>query len=169
MHTQSVWRMPSLIQTNDLNFTKSCKLSLHLIEVQLFTYPVRPPHWLLILLWGGLITLYTREAMWVMSGKWLEGEGRRGRGCFLCCTVLAVLISLIQWNVIRCGKRWWLWLCLVLSQCDAVSVLEKEHDYREEHFDFIQSHIRRFCLQCILSNAKWRNRKLSNSQSYTIL
>lgn len=35
-------------------------------------------------------------------------------------------------------------------QCDAVSVLEKEHDYREEHFDFIQSHLRRFCLQCIL-------------------
>lgn len=32
-------------------------------------------------------------------------------------------------------------------QCDAVSVLEKEHDFREEHFDFIQSHIRRFCLQ----------------------
>lgn len=41
-----------------------------------------------------------------------------------------------------------------LSQCDAVSVLEKEHDYREEHFDFIQSHIRRFCLQCILSCAE---------------
>lgn len=35
-------------------------------------------------------------------------------------------------------------------QCDAVSVLEKEHDYRDEHFDFIQSHLRRFCLQCIL-------------------
>lgn len=33
-----------------------------------------------------------------------------------------------------------------------MSVLEKEHDYREEHFDFIQSHIRRFCLQCILSS-----------------
>ncbi|NWH59244.1 DC1L1 protein, partial [Geococcyx californianus] len=31
--------------------------------------------------------------------------------------------------------------------CDAISVLEKEHDYRDEHFDFIQSHIRRFCLQ----------------------
>ncbi|XP_026175635.1 cytoplasmic dynein 1 light intermediate chain 2 isoform X1 [Mastacembelus armatus] len=36
---------------------------------------------------------------------------------------------------------------IVCTKCDAVSVLEKEHDYREEHFDFIQSHIRRFCLQ----------------------
>ncbi|KAJ3608636.1 hypothetical protein NHX12_023168 [Muraenolepis orangiensis] len=34
--------------------------------------------------------------------------------------------------------------------CDAISTLEKEHDYRDEHLDFIQSHIRRFCLQCIL-------------------
>lgn len=25
--------------------------------------------------------------------------------------------------------------------------MEKEHDYRDEHFDFIQSHIRKFCLQ----------------------
>lgn len=38
--------------------------------------------------------------------------------------------------------------CLPCS--DAVSVLEKEHDYRDQHFDFIQSHSRRFCLQCIL-------------------
>uniref|UniRef100_A0AAQ5ZHN1 Dynein light intermediate chain n=1 Tax=Amphiprion ocellaris TaxID=80972 RepID=A0AAQ5ZHN1_AMPOC len=36
---------------------------------------------------------------------------------------------------------------IVCTKCDAVSVLEKEHDYREEHFDFIQSYIRRFCLQ----------------------
>ncbi|XP_062355822.1 cytoplasmic dynein 1 light intermediate chain 2 isoform X5 [Cinclus cinclus] len=36
---------------------------------------------------------------------------------------------------------------VVCTKCDAVSVLEKEHDYREEHFDFIQSHVRRFCLQ----------------------
>lgn len=35
-------------------------------------------------------------------------------------------------------------------QCDAISVLEKEHDYRDEHFDFIQSHIRKFCLHYIL-------------------
>ncbi|MGH0150751.1 UNVERIFIED_CONTAM: hypothetical protein FKN15_018487 [Acipenser sinensis] len=45
---------------------------------------------------------------------------------------------------------------VVCTKCDAVSVLEKEHDYREEHFDFIQSHIRRFCLQCILFTfPKW--------------
>ncbi|KAJ8417770.1 hypothetical protein AAFF_G00226130 [Aldrovandia affinis] len=36
---------------------------------------------------------------------------------------------------------------IVCTKCDAVSVLEKEHDYREEHFDFIQSYIRRFCLK----------------------
>jgi len=35
----------------------------------------------------------------------------------------------------------------LVLQCDAISVLEKEHDYRDEHFDFIQSHIRKFCLQ----------------------
>uniref|UniRef100_A0A8B9H5L7 Dynein light intermediate chain n=1 Tax=Astyanax mexicanus TaxID=7994 RepID=A0A8B9H5L7_ASTMX len=36
---------------------------------------------------------------------------------------------------------------IVCTKCDAVTVLEKDHDYKEEHFDFIQSHIRRFCLQ----------------------
>uniref|UniRef100_A0ACB8FUP4 Cytoplasmic dynein 1 light intermediate chain 1 n=1 Tax=Sphaerodactylus townsendi TaxID=933632 RepID=A0ACB8FUP4_9SAUR len=36
---------------------------------------------------------------------------------------------------------------VVCTKCDAISLLEKEHDYRDEHFDFIQSHIRRFCLQ----------------------
>ncbi|XP_055155365.1 cytoplasmic dynein 1 light intermediate chain 2 isoform X6 [Symphalangus syndactylus] len=36
---------------------------------------------------------------------------------------------------------------VVCTKCDAVSVLEKEHDYRDEHLDFIQSHLRRFCLQ----------------------
>ncbi|KAG8442897.1 hypothetical protein GDO86_011633 [Hymenochirus boettgeri] len=36
---------------------------------------------------------------------------------------------------------------VVCTKCDAINVLEKEHDYRDEHFDFIQSHIRKFCLQ----------------------
>ncbi|KAE8596795.1 hypothetical protein XENTR_v10016242 [Xenopus tropicalis] len=36
---------------------------------------------------------------------------------------------------------------VVCTKCDAISILEKEHDYRDEHFDFIQSHIRKFCLQ----------------------
>ncbi|XP_067862425.1 cytoplasmic dynein 1 light intermediate chain 1-like isoform X3 [Heptranchias perlo] len=36
---------------------------------------------------------------------------------------------------------------IVCTKCDAISLLEKEHDYRDEHFDFIQSHIRRFCLR----------------------
>ncbi|MBN3279581.1 DC1L1 protein, partial [Polyodon spathula] len=38
-------------------------------------------------------------------------------------------------------------LLVICTKCDAISGLEKEHDYRDEHFDFIQSHIRRFCLQ----------------------
>ncbi|KTG29169.1 hypothetical protein cypCar_00002690 [Cyprinus carpio] len=41
---------------------------------------------------------------------------------------------------------------LGLPICDAISTLEKEHDYKDEHLDFIQSHIRRFCLQCILTH-----------------
>lgn len=44
-------------------------------------------------------------------------------------------------------------------QCDAISVLEKEHDYRDEHFDFIQSHIRKFCLQCILQQSALLSKK----------
>uniref|UniRef100_A0A3P9JZ18 Dynein light intermediate chain n=1 Tax=Oryzias latipes TaxID=8090 RepID=A0A3P9JZ18_ORYLA len=35
---------------------------------------------------------------------------------------------------------------VVCTKCDAISTLEKEHDYRDEHLDFIQSHIRQFCL-----------------------
>ncbi|KAB0396667.1 hypothetical protein E2I00_008635, partial [Balaenoptera physalus] len=44
---------------------------------------------------------------------------------------------------------------VVCTKCDAISVLEKEHDYRDEHFDFIQSHIRKFCLH----PAGWDNDK----------
>ncbi|KAL5022524.1 hypothetical protein ScPMuIL_001679 [Solemya velum] len=38
-------------------------------------------------------------------------------------------------------------IAVVITKSDAISSLEKEHDYKEEHFDFIQSHIRKFCLQ----------------------
>ncbi|XP_069111961.1 cytoplasmic dynein 1 light intermediate chain 2-like isoform X3 [Argopecten irradians] len=38
-------------------------------------------------------------------------------------------------------------IVVVITKTDAISTLEKEHDYREEHFDFIQQHIRKFCLQ----------------------
>ncbi|XP_062385009.1 cytoplasmic dynein 1 light intermediate chain 1 isoform X1 [Sardina pilchardus] len=38
-------------------------------------------------------------------------------------------------------------IVVVCTKCDAISTLEKEHDYRDEHLDFIQSHIRRFCLE----------------------
>lgn len=33
------------------------------------------------------------------------------------------------------------------SQTDYIVTLEKDHDYRDEHFDFIQQWIRKFCLQ----------------------
>lgn len=38
-------------------------------------------------------------------------------------------------------------IVVVCTKCDAISTLEKEHDYRDEHLDFIQSHVRHFCLQ----------------------
>ncbi|XP_039592465.1 cytoplasmic dynein 1 light intermediate chain 1 isoform X1 [Polypterus senegalus] len=38
-------------------------------------------------------------------------------------------------------------ILVVCTKCDAINSLEKEHDYRDEHFDFIQSYIRHFCLQ----------------------
>uniref|UniRef100_A0A8C4N7Y2 Dynein light intermediate chain n=1 Tax=Eptatretus burgeri TaxID=7764 RepID=A0A8C4N7Y2_EPTBU len=38
-------------------------------------------------------------------------------------------------------------IIVVCTKSDAVALLEKEHDYREEHFDFIQSQIRQFCLR----------------------
>ena len=41
---------------------------------------------------------------------------------------------------------------VILFQSDCMSALEKDRDYREEHFDFIQQHIRRHCLKCILIN-----------------
>lgn len=37
---------------------------------------------------------------------------------------------------------------LFLLQSDAISNLEKEQDYREEHFDYIQQWLRKFCLKC---------------------
>ena len=39
---------------------------------------------------------------------------------------------------------------MVFFQSDAVSLLEKDNEYKDEHFDFIQQHIRKFCLKCIL-------------------
>lgn len=32
-------------------------------------------------------------------------------------------------------------------QTDYMTTLEKEYDYREEHFDFIQYHLRKFCMK----------------------
>ncbi|BES88603.1 dynein light intermediate chain [Nesidiocoris tenuis] len=36
---------------------------------------------------------------------------------------------------------------VVITKTDYMSTLEKENDYRDEHFDFIQQYVRRFCLQ----------------------
>ncbi|XP_057291342.1 cytoplasmic dynein 1 light intermediate chain 1-like [Hydractinia symbiolongicarpus] len=37
---------------------------------------------------------------------------------------------------------------VVAAKSDHMSVLEKEWEYREEHFDFLQKHLRNFCLRC---------------------
>ncbi|XP_071507697.1 cytoplasmic dynein 1 light intermediate chain 2-like [Diadema antillarum] len=37
-------------------------------------------------------------------------------------------------------------IVVVVTKSDAVSSLEKEQDYRDEHLDFLQQHIRKFCL-----------------------
>lgn len=39
-------------------------------------------------------------------------------------------------------------IVVVISKTDYMSVLEKEHDYKEEAFDFIQQATRKFCLKC---------------------
>ncbi|KAH9628962.1 hypothetical protein HF086_001872 [Spodoptera exigua] len=38
-------------------------------------------------------------------------------------------------------------IVVVATKTDYMSTLEKEHDYRDENFDFMQQWIRRFCLQ----------------------
>lgn len=38
-------------------------------------------------------------------------------------------------------------IVVVVTKTDYIQNLEKEHDYRDEHLDFMQQHIRRFCLQ----------------------
>ncbi|KAA0194352.1 Cytoplasmic dynein 1 light intermediate chain 2 [Fasciolopsis buskii] len=41
-------------------------------------------------------------------------------------------------------------LVVVVTKTDVMKTLEKEDRFTEEHFDFIQMHIRRFCLTCEL-------------------
>eukprot|EP00794_Sanderia_malayensis_P018742 gene18742-20631_t len=38
-------------------------------------------------------------------------------------------------------------ILVVTTKSDAMSTLEKENNYKDEHFDFIQKHIRNFCLR----------------------
>lgn len=37
-------------------------------------------------------------------------------------------------------------IVVIVTKTDAIPSLEKEYEYREEHFDFIQQHVRKFCL-----------------------
>lgn len=39
-------------------------------------------------------------------------------------------------------------IVVAVAKTDYMSTLEKEYDYKEEHFDFIQQAIRKFCLNC---------------------
>ncbi|CAF3627668.1 unnamed protein product [Rotaria sp. Silwood1] len=36
---------------------------------------------------------------------------------------------------------------VVITKCDVMSTLEKENDYKDEQFDFMQYHLRKFCLE----------------------
>ncbi|CAG7824637.1 unnamed protein product [Allacma fusca] len=38
-------------------------------------------------------------------------------------------------------------IVVVVTKTDYINTLEREHDYRDEHFDFIQYHVRQFCIQ----------------------
>ncbi|XP_046457283.1 LOW QUALITY PROTEIN: cytoplasmic dynein 1 light intermediate chain 2-like [Daphnia pulex] len=38
-------------------------------------------------------------------------------------------------------------IVVVVTKTDYMATLEKDLDYKEEHFDFIQQHLRKFCLQ----------------------
>lgn len=42
-------------------------------------------------------------------------------------------------------------IIVILTKSDSISILDKENEYRIEHFDFIQYHIRHFCLDCKLA------------------
>ncbi|XP_036822677.1 cytoplasmic dynein 1 light intermediate chain 1 [Oncorhynchus mykiss] len=60
---------------------------------------------------------------------------------------------------------------VVCTKCDTFLSLEKEHDYREEHFDFIQSHIRHFCLQygaALLYTSMKENKNLDLLYKYLV-
>ncbi|XP_031432520.1 cytoplasmic dynein 1 light intermediate chain 1 isoform X2 [Clupea harengus] len=62
-------------------------------------------------------------------------------------------------------------MMVVCTKCDAIGSLEKEHDYRDEHFDFIQSHIRHFCLQygsALLYTSMKENKNLDLLYKYLI-
>jgi dynein light intermediate chain 1 len=37
---------------------------------------------------------------------------------------------------------------IACNKCDLLSSVEKEREYKEEHLDFIQQHVRKFCLNC---------------------
>lgn len=38
-------------------------------------------------------------------------------------------------------------IIVVITKCDSMTNLEKENDYKDEHFDFMQYHLRKFCLE----------------------
>lgn len=41
-------------------------------------------------------------------------------------------------------------IVVIITKTDYISTLEKQYDYKDEHFDFIQLAVRNFCLCCIL-------------------
>ena len=71
------------------------------------------------------------------------------KGRFVCQTISAhVCDRLLNRDCFR-SLQTSLSLSIHFPQSDSVSELEKVHGYRDEHLDFIQQAIRKFCLNCI--------------------
>jgi dynein light intermediate chain 1 len=49
-------------------------------------------------------------------------------------------------------------IVVIATKSDCISILDKEMEYRIEHFDFIQYHIRKFCLECKQMILKFRTK-----------
>lgn len=88
--------------------------------------------------------------LWDLNVSVLTVDNKTKKTALFICSKQRITSLSVTESCVFDAVPWIMQWCWPPPQCDAVSVLEKEHDYREEHFDFIQSHVRRFSLQCIL-------------------
>jgi len=62
-------------------------------------------------------------------------------------------------------------IIVVATKSDCMSTLEKENNYRNDHFDFIQKYIRKFCLRygaALIYTSSKEERNISNLYKYLI-